>query len=176
MWAVERLKWAAATTAVLYAVFVAAAHVPLSREEARRMSEELSSIATSINSPLMIFANNAAIALLMVVPLLGAAAGLYVIYNTGLYLSALAITSGAPPTLLAVVPLLAIYGVLEFFGYGICFSEGLRLLRAITRRKLRPEIRPTSLMVAMGLLVLFVAALLEFLIIQSLQTFSTWFS
>ncbi|MCX8203403.1 MAG: hypothetical protein N3H32_03700 [Nitrososphaeria archaeon] len=176
MWAIERLKWAAITTAILYVVFAAAAHVPLGREEARRMSEELSSIAASIDSPLKIFANNAAIALLMVVPLLGAAAGLYVIYNTGLYLSALAITSGTPPALLAVVPVLAVYGVLEFFGYGICFSEGIRLLLAIAKRRLRPEIRPTSFMVALGLLVLFVAALLEFLIIQSLQTFSALFS
>ncbi|MCS7094399.1 MAG: hypothetical protein NZ988_01135 [Thaumarchaeota archaeon] len=154
----------------MYAIFAVTAHEPLDRDVAQRMADELTSIAVSIDSPLTIFANNAAIALLMSVPLIGTAAGIYVIYNTGLYVSAIAITTGVPPIALALVPILAIYGALEFFAYGICFNEGIRILLSVIKRELKSQIRLVAYMIGLGVLVLFVAALLEFLILESVQT------
>lgn len=170
MWLMSRLKWAAVSTVLLYVIFAVSAHIPLDPEVAQRMSNELASLTASINSPLVIFANNAAIALLMVVPVLGTAGGLYVIYNTGIYLSAVAITSGFPPAVLVFIPILTVYGALEFFAYGICINEGIRILLAILSKKLRAELRFVGLMVGLGIFVLFVAALLEFLILLSLQS------
>jgi hypothetical protein len=167
------------TSVFLYLILVAGAFTPLSKQEAGERMRTLQEITASINSPLQIFANNLLISLLMLVPFVGPPSAAYVIYNTGLFFSALSITTNVPPIVTVIAPLITVYGALEFIAYGFFFHHGLRFsyiilhgLRfsfTILRRRLKEELRPALFMVVIGIIVLLSAAFLEYLLIKSLE-------
>jgi hypothetical protein len=157
------------TSAFLYLILVAGAFTPLSKQEAEERMRTLQEITGSINSPLQIFANNLLISLLMLVPFVGPPSAAYVIYNTGLFFSALSITTNVPPIVAVITPLITVYGALEFIAYGFFFHHGLRFSYTILRRRLKEELRPALFMVVIGIIVLLSAAFLEYLLIESLE-------
>jgi hypothetical protein len=139
--------------------------VPLPNPRGRCLQE----ITGSINSPLQIFANNLLISLLMLVPFVGPPSAAFVIYNTGLFFSALSITTNVPPIVAVIAPLITVYGALEFIAYGFFFHHGLRFSYTVLRRRLKEELRPALFMVVIGTIVLLSAAFLEYLLIESLE-------
>jgi uncharacterized membrane protein SpoIIM required for sporulation len=157
------------TSVFLYLILVAGAFTPLSKQEAGERMRTLQEITASINSPLQIFANNLLISLLMLVPFVGPPSAAYVIYNTGLFFSALSITTNVPPIVTVIAPLITVYGALEFIAYGFFFHHGLRFSFTILRRRLKEELRPALFMVVIGIIVLLSAAFLEYLLIKSLE-------
>jgi uncharacterized membrane protein SpoIIM required for sporulation len=157
------------TSVVLYLILVAGAFTPLSKQEAEEKMRTLQEITGSINSPLQIFANNLLISLLMLVPFVGPPSAAYVIYNTGLFFSALSITTNVPPIVAVITPVITVYGALEFIAYGFFFHHGLRFSYIILRRRLKEELRPALFMVVIGIIVLLSAAFLEYLLIKSLE-------
>jgi hypothetical protein len=157
------------TSVFLYLILVAGAFTPLSKQEAEERMRTLQEITGSINSPLQIFANNLLISLLMLVPFFGPPSAAYVIYNTGLFFSALSITTNAPPIVTVIAPLITIYGALEFIAYGFFFHHGLRFSYTVLRRRMKEELRPALFMVVIGTIVLLSAAFLEYLLIKSLE-------
>ncbi len=159
------------TSVLLYLILVAGALTPLSEQEAEERMRTLQEITSNIDSPLKIFANNLLISLLMLVPFVGPPSAAYVIYNTGLFFSALSITTGVPAVIAVVMPLITFYGALEFIAYGFFFHHGLRFSYAILRKRVREELRPALFMAFIGAIVLLSAALLEYLLIQSLENF-----
>lgn len=159
------------TSVILYLILVAGAFTPLSQPEAEERMRMLREITSDINSPLQIFANNLLVSMLMLVPFVGPPAGAFVIYNTGLFFSALSTTSNVHPIVTVVAPLLTIYGALEFVAYGFFFHHGLRLSYTILRRRVRGELRPALFMIAIGTIVLLSAALLEYLLLATLSNF-----
>ncbi|MDT7967868.1 MAG: hypothetical protein RQ949_01190 [Candidatus Calditenuis sp.] len=159
------------TSVFLYLILVAGAFTPLSKQEAEERMRTLQEITGSINSPLQIFANNFLISLLMLVPFVGPPSAAYVIYNTGLFFSALSITTNVPPIVTVIAPLISIYGALEFIAYGFFFHHGLRFSYTVLKRRLKEELRPALFMVVIGTIVLLSAAFLEYLLIESLANF-----
>lgn len=159
------------TSAILYLILVAGAFTPLSQSEAEERMRTLREITADINSPLQIFANNLLVSLLMLVPFVGPPAGAFVIYNTGLFFSALSITSNVHPIVTVVAPLITVYGALEFVAYGFFFHHGLRFSYTLLRRRIREELRPALFMIAVGTVVLLSAALLEYLLLETLSNF-----
>jgi hypothetical protein len=156
------------TSVFLYLILVAGAFTPLSKQEAEERMRTLQEITGNINSPLQIFANNLLISLLMLVPFVGPPSAAYVIYNTGLFFSALSITTNVPPIVTVIAPLITIYGALEFIAYGFFFHHGLRFSYTVLKRRLKEELRPALFMVVIGTIVLLSAAFLEYLLIESL--------
>jgi hypothetical protein len=157
------------TSVFLYLILVAGAFTPLSKQEAEERMRTLQEITGSINSPLQIFANNLLISLLMLVPFVGPPSAAYVIYNTGLFFSALSITTNVPPIVTVIAPLFTVYGALEFIAYGFFFHHGLRFSYTVLKRRLKEELRPALFMVVIGTIVLLSAAFLEYLLIESLE-------
>jgi hypothetical protein len=157
------------TSVFLYLILVAGAFTPLSKQEAEERMRTLQEITGSINSPLQIFANNLLISLLMLVPFVGPPSAAYVIYNTGLFFSALSITTNVSPIVAVIAPLITIYGALEFIAYGFFFHHGLRFSYTVLRRRMKEELRPALFMVVIGIIVLLSAAFLEYLLIESLE-------
>ena len=158
------------TSVFLYLILVAGAFTPLSKQEAEEKMRTLQEITGSINSPLQIFANNLLISLLMLVPFFGPPSAAFVIYNTGLFFSALSITTNVPPIVAVITPLITVYGALEFIAYGFFFHHGLRFSYTVLRRRLKEELRPALFMVVIGIIVLLSAAFLEYLLIESLES------
>jgi hypothetical protein len=107
----------------------------------------------------------------MLVPFVGPPSAAYVIYNTGLFFSALSITTNVPPIVTVIAPLISIYGALEFIAYGFFFHHGLRFSYTLLKRRLKEELRPALFMVVIGTIVLLSAAFLEYLLIESLANF-----
>lgn len=159
------------TSVLLYLILIAGAFTPLSRSEAEERMRTLNELTSSINSPLQIFANNFLVSLLMLVPFIGPPVGAFVIYNTGLFFSALSIVNDIPPIVAIVTPLITIYGALEFVAYGFFFHHGLRFSYTLLRRRFREELRPALFMIAIGAIVLLSAALLEYLLLEAVSNF-----
>jgi hypothetical protein len=157
------------TSVFLYLILVAGAFTPLSKQEAEERMRTLQEITGSINSPLQIFANNLLISLLMLVPFFGPPSAAFVIYNTGLFFSALSITTNVPPIVAVIAPVITVYGALEFIAYGFFFHHGLRFSYTVLRRRMKEELRPALFMVVIGTIVLLSAAFLEYLLIESLE-------
>jgi hypothetical protein len=78
-----------------------------------------------------IFINNFSICLLMFVPLAGAAVGMFILFDTGIALNAIATTQGYPVWLgLASLVITPVFW-LEFASYSIAMAESIWLIRRL---------------------------------------------
>ena len=169
---VRRIYYVLIATASLIAVLAAGALTPLdpaTSEVLLKQAEEL--LSEVVLSPIAILANNLMASLLMMIPALGILFSAFIVYSTGLIVSALASSQGISPFLLIAIPFITFYGLLEMLAYGVAVSESALIVHALIRRRLRSELRilPIALAVTAGLLT--VAALLEFYLIQILSGF-----
>ena len=158
-------------------VLAVGSSITLSSEDAFAISDQLNQTLNEhrANNTLTyyIFQNNFLICLLMFVPIVGAALGMFILFETGIALSAIAATQGFPTWLafasLVVTPVFW----LEFAAYSIAMASSVWLFRRIFQLS-RPggreimvrELKWTGISIAgcAGLLVL--GAVVEVLIIN----------
>jgi hypothetical protein len=124
-------------------VTVIGSYIPLSTQDSNALSQQVNATlnehkATNTLTS-YIFLNNFEICLLMFIPVAGAALGLFILFDTGIALGAIATTQGYPVWLglasLAVTPVFW----LEFISYSIAMAESIWLFRRITQLRLRVE-------------------------------------
>lgn len=160
------LRWrvfiAIISAAILYALFALGSLTEMTVSEAERRMSELNEFLRGRTTPLGIFSNNFVISLIMLIPLLGPVLGGYIVYNTGTFLAAIAISTNTDVGFLLILPLLSVYGFLEFVGYGAMASESMLLLYAGVRKRLREEVRTLPIIIGVAAAVLGLAALIEF--------------
>jgi uncharacterized membrane protein SpoIIM required for sporulation len=109
--------------------------VPLSPEDANNISDQLnqtlSEHQTNNNLTPYIFQNNFTICLLMFIPLVGAGLGMFILFETGIALGAIATTQGLPVWLalgsLVVTPVFW----LEFAAYSTAMASSIWLFRRL---------------------------------------------
>lgn len=111
--------------------------IPLSSQDAYTLSNQVNQTLNQnrANNTLTqyIFLNNFEIALLMFVPVVGAALGMFILFDTGLALGAIAATQGFPVWLgLASLVITPIFW-LEFAAYSIAMAESIWLFRRLTK-------------------------------------------
>jgi len=96
----------------------------------------------------------------MFIPVFGAAFGLFVLFNTGLALGAIATTGGYPVWLglasLAITPIFW----LEFAAYSIAMAESIWLFRRLTQRRWR-ELKWTGIFIGICAALLIIGAVVE---------------
>ncbi len=115
-----------------------------------------------------IFANNMRIALGMFIPAFGAGLGVFSGLSTGMVFSALAknspILSSYSPLIIMISP----FGVMEVFAYGLAMSRsGMLVYQLVKRKPWREYVVPTAIEVGIAVVVLLVAAIIEWgLIVQ----------
>jgi len=156
-------------------VTVAGILTPMSLQDAQDRSKDLNTTQQEIRSlsvwemTLAIFENNFLICLLMFIPFVGFFIGSYVLYNTGLVIGAVGLTSD--PHISGVLIFLALFifpfSWLEYIAYATGFSGNLWLSWRIIRRKGLWELRRTAKLIAISAGLLFAGALIEALIIAS---------
>jgi len=107
-----------------------------------------------------IFINNFTICLLMFVPLIGAGLGLFILYNTGVALNALASIQGYP-VYVGILSLVSspIFWI-EFAAYSIAMAESVWLFRRLLQGRWR-ELKWTGVSIGVCALLLFVGAVVE---------------
>ncbi len=143
---------------------------PVDAESARQMVEDFRELVAGINSASDIFLNNFAISLLMIIPVLGPIIGAWIVYNTGLIISSFASIEGINVILILILPVLTIYGILEFIGYGTMMSESILLIYAIRKKGLRHELKILPIIIVISAGVLGLAAVIEFSLITITQS------
>ncbi len=153
------------STILLVIVLLSGSLVTLSQEESEERIQQISELLRDINV-WKIFFNNFQIALLMLIPALGILAGGYIIYSTGTVFAAYSAQSGIPSVYLAGLAVLSPYGILEFLGYGLAMSEGLLIIYASFKKRLRSEVKVLPLIILAMAGLLLTAAALEMLMIE----------
>jgi uncharacterized membrane protein SpoIIM required for sporulation len=122
-------------------VTVVGSYLPLSVSDATAISQNLNSTLNQnrANSTLTqyIFLNNFGICLAMFIPIFGAALGMFILFDTGVALGAIAATRGYPVWIglgsLVITPVFW----LEFAAYSIAMAESIWLFRRLTQKRWR---------------------------------------
>jgi len=140
--------------------------LPVSPQEANQISNDLNQTTTTLNAQgaltSFIFGNNLFICLLMFIPIIGPAAGLFVLFNTGTVVGAIAISSGFSPALAFIALAITPVFWLEFISYSIAMAESVWLFRRLIQGRGLSELRRnTTLFIAITTVMLASGALIE---------------
>jgi hypothetical protein len=118
-------------------VTVIGSFVPLSAQDALTLSNQvnqtLNENRASNTLTQAIFLNNFGICMLMFVPVVGAALGMFILFDTGLALGAIATTQGYPVWIGLVSLVVTPVFWLEFAAYSIAMAESIWLFRRLSQ-------------------------------------------
>ena len=161
----SRIIYSVVATVIVIAILTAGAYTELNKKEANEILNTAMEILRGRLTPQGILLNNLAIALLMMVPVLGHGVAAYVIYQTGLVFSAVSVITDIPRAILLMLPMITFYGIVEMLAYGVALSEGTIIGIQAWKRRLRKEGKIIPLVILAVFLLLLIAALVEFLIL-----------
>lgn len=143
--------------------------VPLSEADANMISNELNQTLSehkaSDTLAQYIFLNNFSICLLMFIPLVGAALGFFILFETGIALGAIALTQGFPTSLALLSLVITPVFWLEFIAYSLAMAESIWLFRRLMQKRWR-ELKWTGLFIGIAAALLIVGAIVEMWIIS----------
>lgn len=128
---------------VALVVTIVGSVTPLSQQDATNISQNLNStlqLHRETNTLTQyIFLNNFGICLLMFIPIVGAGLGVFILFNTGLALGAIASTQGYPVWVgLGSLVLTPVFW-LEFAAYSLAMAESVWIFVRIIRLRLKVE-------------------------------------
>jgi uncharacterized membrane protein SpoIIM required for sporulation len=168
-----RMKRIYSVIAVFFVAFiatVAGSLVPLSAQDAQSITKDLNQTVhqNQANNTLFeyIFFNNFRICLLMFIPVLGACLGLFILFDTGVALGAIASTQGYPVWLSFVSLMVTPVFWLEFAAYSLAMAESVWLFRRLMQRRWS-ELKWTALFIVITAVLLVVGAVVESWMITS---------
>ena len=120
---------------VAFIITLIGSYIPLSSQDATTLSNQVNATLNehkaSNTLTEYIFLNNFSICLLMFLPLAGAAVGMFILFDTGVALNAIATTQGYPAWLgLASLIVTPVFW-LEFASYSIAMAESIWLIRRL---------------------------------------------
>jgi len=153
-------------TVALYSLLYIASMMPLSADEMTSLMEEAERILREKYTIMDIFLNNFMISLIMFIPLVGPFIGGYAIYVTGRLIGALSVSTGIPSILLISMTIITFYGFIEFLAYGTAFTESVVFTYSIFKKKSRLESRWLIISIAAVVILLFIAAIIEYMLIE----------
>lgn len=129
----KRIYFFSAVFIIGFLLTVIGSFIPVPPAEAKMISDQLNQTLNEGRStntlPQAIFMNNFLICLLMFVPVLGFAAGMFILFETGLALSAIASIQGYPSFLAIISLVITPVFWLEFAAYALAMTESIWLFR-----------------------------------------------
>jgi uncharacterized membrane protein SpoIIM required for sporulation len=140
--------------------------MPVNAQEATKISNDLNQTVTTLGNEgaLMqyIFGNNLLICLLMFIPIIGPLLGLYIMFNTGTVVGAIAAAGGYSPALALIALFITPVAWLEFAAYSTAMTESTWLFRrALQGRGFRELRKNTTMFIAICAVLLAVGAIVE---------------
>lgn len=164
----RRLIYLAFGAAAFLIAYSTGAAVPMSEEEAGTLTREFSKQIEGIDQN-GIFWNNVRITLIMFVPAVGSAFGAFSGFATGSVFSALASSSPMLGEVSPLVLLITPFGIMEVFVYGLAMSRSAMLIYYLFKRMPWSKYTiPTLIELGIAIVVLFIAAVIEWQIIEQL--------
>ena len=154
-----------------FIVTVIGSAVPLSHQDAYTISQGLNETLkqNKANNTLTeyIFINNFSICLLMFVPVVGAALGMFILFDTGIAIGAISAIQGYPAYIAIISQLITPVFWLEFAAYSIAMAESIWLFRRLMQRRWH-RLKWTGIFIAICAGLLAVGAVVEVWIITVL--------
>lgn len=139
--------------------------VPVSAEQARQINDSLNqTVTTATESGSLtqyIFGNNFLICLLMFVPVLGPVFGLFVLFNTGTAVSAVATAQGYPSIIAFIALIITPVFWLEFAAYSTAIAASVWLFRRLLQGRGLRELRNTCIFISICAVLLAIGAVVE---------------
>jgi hypothetical protein len=164
----RRLIYLALGTAAFLIAYSTGAAVPMSEEEAQILTREFSKQIEGIDQN-GIFLNNVRITLVMFIPAVGSAFGAFSGFATGSIFSALVSSTPILGEVQPLVLLITPFGIMEVFVYGLAMSRSVMLIYYLLKRiPWRKYTVPTLIELGIATVVLFVAAVIEWQMIEQL--------
>jgi len=161
-------------------LLVAGLLVPLDQASKQSLASQANTQFSEINSAgppqviFLIFSHNALIALVEMVPVIGAILLVYSMYTTGLVAQALLYSKGVPGTF-GLILLFLPYSLVELSSYALAVGSGVMLVVAWRRKRLRREATVFLMeMVAVVLLLVVAATMEEVTNLAPLVGFALW--
>jgi hypothetical protein len=138
---------------------------PLSEEESSELVEELESrLPEASTQP--IFVNNFLIAVLMFIPALGVVSGVFIIYSTGIVISAIGTSLELPGILLIFSLLFLPFTWLEFISYSVAMTQSVFIIIGLINHNLKKELVRTVFLIFSVFVLLLAGAFIEAIIIN----------
>ena len=138
--------------------------VPLSHQDAQSISSNLNATLNTHKSngslTEYIFVNNFSICLVMFIPLIGPVLGMFILFDTGIALGAIASVQGYPIWVGLISLVLTPVFWLEFTAYSTAMGESIWLTRRIFQGRWR-EIKNTAILIGICAVILIVGAVVE---------------
>jgi uncharacterized membrane protein SpoIIM required for sporulation len=142
----KRIYFIFAVFIIGFLVTVIGSFISVPKEQADMITQQLNDTVTQGKAtntlPQYIFQNNFLICLLMFAPVVGFAAGMFILFDTGLALSAIASTQGYPVILGIISLVITPVFWIEFAAYSIAMSESIWLFRRIIQAANSKEPHP----------------------------------
>ncbi len=139
--------------------------MPVDAEQARQINDELNqTVTTATESGMLmqyILGNNFFICLIMFIPILGPIFGVYVLFSTGVAVSAVATAQGFPSIIAFIALVITPVFWLEFVAYSIAMAMSVWLFRRILQGRGWHELRNTSIFISICALLLVAGAAVE---------------
>ena len=140
--------------------------VPIDQQEAKKISNDLNQTVTTLGNEgalvQYILGNNLLICLLMFIPIIGPLLGLYIMFNTGNVVGAIAAAGGYSPALALIALFITPVAWLEFAAYSTAMTESIWLFRrALQGRGFRELRKNTTMFIAICAVLLAVGAIVE---------------
>lgn len=161
----KRLLSIAAVLVVALVITAVGTLIPVDKQQANQIDKDINQTRTTLGDQGIltqyIFGNNFLICLLMFVPVIGPLLGLFIMFNTGVAISAIATAEGFPSSLAYISLFLTPHFWLEYAAYSTAMAASVWLFwRLITRRGLR-EVRVTCIFISICAVLLVAAAFVE---------------
>jgi uncharacterized membrane protein SpoIIM required for sporulation len=138
---------------------------PVAPQDAEQINKDLNQTITTLNTQgdltQYIFGNNLLICLVMFVPVIGPVLGLFIMFNTGTVVGAIAVAGNLPPLLALVVTFLTPVGWLEFAAYSTAMAESVWLFRRFMQKRGLHELRNLTIFVTICAVILAISAIIE---------------
>ncbi len=139
--------------------------MPVDAEQASQINDRLNQTVTTAKDSGMlmqyILGNNFFICLIMFIPVLGPIFGLFVIFNTGVAVSAVATAQGFPSIIAFIALVITPVFWLEFAAYSTAMSASVWLFRRILQGQGWHELRNTCIFISICALLLVIGAAVE---------------
>jgi hypothetical protein len=151
-------------------VTVVGSLIPVSAEQAKQINDSLNQTVTTASESgsltQYIFGNNFFICLIMFVPVLGPVFGLFVLFNTGTAVSAIATAQGVPSIFAFIALVITPVFWLEFAAYSTAMAASVWLFRRLLQGRFLHELRNTCIFISICAVLLAVGAVVETLLIS----------
>ncbi len=161
----KRIYTIIAVFIVAVLVTIVGSFVPVSAADAKQIQNDLNQTVTTMQAQgtlvPYIFGNNFLITLVMFIPVIGPVLGLFIMFNTGNVVGAIATSGGYSPILALVALVITPVFWLEFAAYSTAMAESVWLFRRLLQGRGLRELRTMTIFVTIAAVILALSAVIE---------------